>query len=139
MRTVPQKLYSFSRSPNWMFGLPSVWTAPAGGGCDQGHDRRLQCQRFICLGLLAVLTDMKIRITMNGKAIDAQEAARDLLHPDKLAERMLQQKAAGVVCDDHPIQCRHLHIKVASGKVELEGICCDAFRQKVLAAMQAVA
>jgi len=90
-------------------------------------------------GFSAVLTNMKIRITMNGKAIGAQEAARDLLHPDKLAERMLQQKTAGVVCDEHPIQCRHLHVKVASGKVELEGICCEAFRQKILAAMQAVA
>ena len=43
---------------------------------------------------------MKIRITMNGKPINAQQAARQLLHPDRLAEKMLRQKVAGVICDE---------------------------------------
>jgi hypothetical protein len=79
---------------------------------------------------------MKIRITMNGKPINAQQAARQLLHPDRLAEKMLRQKVAGVVCDQHPVQCRDLLIVVTHGKVQLEGICCDAFRGAVVAALQ---
>lgn len=80
---------------------------------------------------------MKIRITMNGKEIAAQDAARQLLHPDRLAEKMLQAKAAGIACDQHPIQCRHLSIKVLGGKVQLSGLCCEAFHQNVLRALQA--
>ena len=80
---------------------------------------------------------MKIRITMNGKEIAAQDAARQLLHPDRLAEKMLQAKAAGLACPQHPIQCRHLSIKVSGGKVQLTGLCCEAFHQKVLQALQA--
>lgn len=81
---------------------------------------------------------MKIRITMNGKPINAQQAARQLLHPDRLAEKMLRQKVAGVVCDEHPVQCRDLLIVVTHGKVQLERICCDAFRRAVVAALQTV-
>ena len=79
---------------------------------------------------------MKIRITMNGKPINAQQAARQLLHPDRLAEKMLRQKVAGVVCDEHPVQCRELLVAVTHGKVQLEGICCDGFHGAVVAALQ---
>ncbi len=76
------------------------------------------------------------RFTMNGKQITGKEAVSDLLHPDKLAEGMLQERIAGVTCDEHPIQCRHLTLKVANGKVVLQNVCCEAFRQKILQAIQ---
>src|ERR1700730_17643825 len=98
-----------------MFGLALEWTAPPTDGVTDATTIAYNARGFICHSLSAVLMNMKIRITMNGKAIGAQEAARDLLHPDKLAEKILQQKTAGVVCDEHPIQCRHLRIKVAGG------------------------
>lgn len=80
---------------------------------------------------------MKIRITMNGKAVSAQDAARDLLHPDRLAEKMLRQKIAALSCASHPIQCRHVELHVAHGNVQLEQVCCDAFRQQIIQALQA--
>jgi hypothetical protein len=79
---------------------------------------------------------MKFRITMNGKQITPREAASDLLHPDRLAEKILTQRIAGLSCDQHPIQCQHLALKVVKGKMELQNLCCDAFRQKVLQALQ---
>ncbi|MDQ6781568.1 MAG: hypothetical protein M3Z37_10510 [Candidatus Eremiobacteraeota bacterium] len=80
---------------------------------------------------------MKIRITMNGKAVSAQDAARDLLHPDRLAEKMLRQKIAGLSCAEHPIQCRDLELHVSHGNVQLEHLCCDAFRQQIIQTLQA--
>lgn len=79
---------------------------------------------------------MQIRITMNGKEVGAQEAARALLHPDSVAAKMLRERAAGVTCDQHPIQCRELIIGVKQGKVVLEHVCCAAFQQKLLDAFK---
>ena len=79
---------------------------------------------------------MHIRITMNGKEVGAQEAARALLHPDSVAAKMLRERAASVTCDQHPIQCGELIISVKQGKVVLEHVCCDAFRQKLLDAFK---
>lgn len=80
---------------------------------------------------------MKIRITMNGKAVGAQGAARDLLHPDRLAEKMLRQKISALSCALHPIQCRHVELHVSHGDVQLEQVCCDAFRQQIIQTLQA--
>jgi hypothetical protein len=81
---------------------------------------------------------MKIRFSfkVNGKPVSALEAANDLMHPDKFIEQTLQQKIAGLSCDTHPIQCRKLTLKVSNGKVQLQNVCCDAFRQTVLRALQ---
>lgn len=80
---------------------------------------------------------MKIKFTVNGKQVSGLQMASDLLHLDSLFEKMLQEKVAGLSCDVHPIQCRHLVIKVAGGKAKLENVCCDDFRQKVMQAIEA--
>jgi hypothetical protein len=73
---------------------------------------------------------------VNGQDVSAKEGVWDMLHPDQVALKMLQQRIANVTCEWHPIQCRHLVLRIAGGKVKLENVCCDPFRQKVLQALQ---
>ena len=73
---------------------------------------------------------------VNGQEVSAKEGVWDMLHPNQVALKMLQQRVANVTCEWHPIQCRHFFMKIVDGEVKLENVCCDAFRQKVLQALQ---
>lgn len=73
---------------------------------------------------------------VNGQEVSAKEGIWDMLHPDQVALKMLRQRIANVTCELHPIQCRHFMLKIVDGKVKFENCCCDAFRQKILQALQ---
>jgi hypothetical protein len=73
---------------------------------------------------------------VNGQDVSAKEGVWDMLHPDQVALKMLQQRIATVTCDVHPIQCRHFNLRIVNGKVKFENVCCDAFRQKIIQALQ---
>ena len=77
-----------------------------------------------------------VTFKIDGQEVSRKEVVWDLLHPDQLVAKTLYHRIANVTCELHPIQCRHLTVKVAGGKLELENVCCDAFRQKVLQALQ---
>lgn len=77
-----------------------------------------------------------ISFKVNGQDVSAKEGIWDMLHPDQVALKMLQQRIAGVTCELHPIQCRHFKLKIVHGKVTLENVCCDAFRQRILEALK---
>ena len=73
---------------------------------------------------------------VNGQEVSAKEGVWDMLHPNQVALKMLQQRIAGITCEQHPIQCRHFMLKIVDGKVKFENVCCDAFKQKILQALQ---
>jgi hypothetical protein len=73
---------------------------------------------------------------VNGQEVSAKEGLWDMLHPDQVALKMLQQRIANITCDVHPIQCRHFMLRIVNGKVKFANVCCDAFRQKILQAIQ---
>jgi hypothetical protein len=73
---------------------------------------------------------------VNGQEVPAKEGVWDMLHPNQVALKMMEQRIANVTCDLHPIQCRHFMLKIVDGKVKFENVCCEAFRQKILQALQ---
>jgi len=73
---------------------------------------------------------------VNGQEVSAKEGVWDMLHPEKVALKMLKQRIANITCVVHPIQCRHFMLRIVDGKVKFENVCCDAFRQKILQALQ---
>jgi hypothetical protein len=79
---------------------------------------------------------VEVKFKVNGQDVSAKEGVWDMLHPDQVALKMLQQRIANVTCELHPIQCRHFMLKIVDGKVKFENVCCDAFRQKILQALQ---
>lgn len=79
---------------------------------------------------------VQFNFKVNGQDVSAKEGVWDILHPNQVALKMLKQRIANVTCDVHPIQCRHFMLKIADGKVKFENCCCDAFRQKILQALQ---
>ena len=79
---------------------------------------------------------VELSFKVNGQDVSTKEGVWDMLHPDQVALKMLQQRIANVTCDVHPIQCRHFMLRIVNGKVKFENCCCDAFRQKILQALQ---
>jgi|ERR1700680_477133 len=79
---------------------------------------------------------VEVSFKVNGQDVSAKEGVWDMLHPDQVALKMLQQRIANVTCDVHPIQCRHFMLRIVNGKVKFENCCCDAFRQKILQTLQ---
>jgi len=82
------------------------------------------------------VNEVEVSFKVNGQDVSAKEGVWDMLHPDQVALKMLQQRIANVTCDVHPIQCRHFMLRIVNGKVKFENCCCDAFRQKILQALQ---